>query len=152
MTSAQRPKRSHVLREIGESKIDMGLLAPMSQQALEMSLYMAVVEDDHEAVLSLKDSGVNPCMMADGKLGEPAGTLLHFAARHASLRTVAALLKIGADPAMTDEDGKTPYEAAADRPGSQRIRSVLEMQRERTMSQAPQQDDAVYLDLLDKVV
>lgn len=122
---APRHRRAKWLREIGESKVDMGLLAPMSQQALDMSLYMAVADDDHLAVRELDNSGANPNMAADGKLGEPAGTLLHFAARHASLKTVIALLHIGADPFLRDDEGNTPRMAAAERPTGNRMRTVL---------------------------
>lgn len=125
MIRAPRHRRARLLREIGESKIDMGLLAPMSQHALDMSLYIAVADDDHRAVRALKGAGANPDMQADGKLGEPTGTLLHFAARHASLKTVIALLNLGADPLAHDEDGRTPREAASDRPTGNRMRTVL---------------------------
>lgn len=123
MMRAPRHRRASWMREIGESKIDMGLIAPMSSGALDMSLYTAVAEDDHRAVRSC--TGANPDMPADGKLGEPNGTLLHFAARHASLKTVIALLNLGADPFATDEDGKTARQAADDRPTGNRVRTVL---------------------------
>lgn len=123
MMRAPRHRRASWLREIGESKIDMGLIAPMSPGALDMSLYTAVAEDDHRAVRNC--IGANPDMPADGKLGEPSGTLLHFAARHASLKTVIALLNLGADPFAVDEDGKTARQAADDRPTGNRVRTVL---------------------------
>ena len=115
----------------------MGLIAPMSRQALEMSLYMAVVEDDHQAVRALKGTVVDACMQADGKLGEPTGTMLHYAVRHASLKTVIALLSIGADAGALDFEGQTPRQAAAERPAGGRMRSVLALWEKKKMSPAP---------------
>lgn len=138
MTRAPRHPRASWQREIGESKIDMGLLEPMSQQALDMSLYMAVAEDDHLAVRAMKNSGANPDMPADGKLGEPAGTLLHYAARHSSLKTVIALLNLGADPLALDGEGKTPREAAAERTVA-KVGSVIALWEKKKYSPAPEQ-------------
>ena len=125
MKRAPRHRRARWLREIGESKIDMGLIAPMSQDALDASLYMAVLEDNHALVRGMKGSGANPDMEADGKLGEPTGTLLHFAVRHASLKTVLALLHLGANPFLIDSEGHTPREAALERIAGGHIRDVL---------------------------
>lgn len=123
-----RHRRAAWQREIGESKIDMGLLAPMSQDAMHASLYAAVLEDDHLAVRRMAGTKADPDMEADGKLGEPTGTLLHFAVRHASLKTIIALLHLGANPSLCDAEGRTAREVASERAGSsRRIRTVLEL-------------------------
>lgn len=133
---APRHRRAAWLREIGESKIDMGLIAPMSQDALDASLYMAVLDDDHEAVRRMARTGANPDMEADGKLGEPTGMLLHFAVRHASLKTVIALLHLGADPFAPDADGRTPREVSCERHIGSRMRTVLELWEKKRLSPA----------------
>ena len=125
--AAARHRRAKWQREIGESKVDMGLLAPLSPQALETSLYMAVLENDYQALRDAVRLGADPDMAVDGKLGEPAGTLLHFAVRHANLRTVLGLLQAGADAAALDAQGCTARDVALQRPGGTRMRNVLEL-------------------------
>lgn len=138
-----RQRRAAFLREIGESKIDMGLLAPMSQDAMDASLYLAVLEDDPVAVRRMAGTKADPDMDADGKLGEPSGRLLHFAVRHASLKTVIALLHLGANPALPDAEGRTPREVAFERVASgRRIRTVLELweKKQRAVRSSPAED------------
>lgn len=125
--AAARHKRARWQREIGESKVDMGLLAPLSSEALEASLYSAVLDNDHQTIRDAVRLGADPDMAVDGKLGEPAGTLLHFAVRHANLKTVLALLQAGADAAAADAEGCTPKDVALQRPTGNRMRSVLEL-------------------------
>lgn len=126
-------------REIDESKIDMGLLAPLSQEAMDMSLYAAVLEQDHETIRAMREFNANPNMRVDGKLGEPEGTLLHFAVRHGTLKTVIALLQIGADPLLADADGATPRMVAAQKATGSKMRTVLERWEKRlTMAEPPE--------------
>lgn len=135
-----RQRRAAFMREIGESKIDMGLMAPMSQDAMDASLYTAVLEDDHLAVRRMAGTKADPDMEADGKLGEPTGRLLHFAVRHASLKTVIALLHLGANPSLVDAEGRTPREVARERPAmARRMRTVLELweKKQRAVLSAP---------------
>lgn len=125
--AAARHRRARWQREIGESKVDMGLLAPLSPQALASSLYNAVLENDYQALRDAVRLGADPDMAVDGKLGEPCGTLLHFAVRHANLRTVLGLLQAGADPLVKDAEGCCARDVAAQRPGGTRMRNVLEL-------------------------
>lgn len=138
-----RQRRAAFMREIGESKIDMGLMAPMSQDAMDASLYAAVLEDDPLAVRRMAGTKADPDMEADGKLGEPSGRLLHFAVRHASLKTVIALLHLGADPSLRDEEGRTPRDVALDRAGPyRRMRTVLDLweKKQRAVLSSPAED------------
>lgn len=127
-------------RDIDESKIDMGLMAPLAPEALEYSLYLAVMDNDYRAIAKMAAEGFiakggNPDMWADGKLGEPSGPLLHFAVRHATLKTVIALLNLGADPFARDAAGVLPRDAALERPTGNRMRTVLELwERKKTPS------------------
>jgi len=125
--AAARHRRARWQREIGESKVDMGLLAPLSPRALQMSLYTAVLDNDHQAIRDTVRLGADPDMAVDGKLGEPAGTLLHFAVRHSTLKTVLALLQAGADAAAVDSDGNIAKDVALQRPTGNRMRSVIEL-------------------------
>ncbi|MBI1216184.1 MAG: hypothetical protein GC185_10245 [Alphaproteobacteria bacterium] len=125
-------RRKYWRREIDESKVDMGLMAPLSPEALEYSLYVAVMENDYRAIAQMEAEGFiakggNPDMWADGKLGEPSGPLLHFAVRHSTLKTVIALLHLGADPFARDASGTLPRDAALERPTGNRMRTVLEL-------------------------
>ncbi|MDE1151910.1 MAG: hypothetical protein PW788_05165 [Micavibrio sp.] len=125
--AAARHRRARWQREIGESKVDMGLLAPLSPRALEMSLYTAVLDNDHQAIRDAARLGADPDMPVDGKLGEPGGTLLHFAVRHCTLKTVLALLQAGADPLLADAEGNIAKDVALQRPTGNRMRSVIEL-------------------------
>jgi hypothetical protein len=132
MKGVMARRRRYWRREIDESKVDMGLLAPLSPEALEYSLYVAVMENDHRAIAGMEADGFiakggNPDMWADGKLGEPSGPLLHFAVRHSTMKTVLALLHLGADPFACDAAGTLPRDAALERPTGNRMRTVLEL-------------------------
>jgi hypothetical protein len=120
----------------------MGLLAPLSQEAVDMSLYAAVLDRDHRAVRAMQAYRADANMRVYGKLGEPEGTLLHFAVRHGTLKTVIALLQIGADPLLRDADGATPREVAAQKATGNRMRTVLERWEKRlTLSPPPDGDE-----------
>lgn len=138
MNTGIPPERRQSWRaEINESKVDMGLIAPMGQLALDVSLYTAVLDNDHAAIRSLAAAGANPNMWVEGKLGEPEGTLLHFAARHAQMKTVISLLQAGADPMMKDGDGRIPRQVAAEMPTGNRLRSMLQLWEKKRYSPAP---------------
>ncbi|MEZ0261251.1 MAG: hypothetical protein ACAH80_09590 [Alphaproteobacteria bacterium] len=127
--------------EIDESKVDMGLIAPMGQLALDVSLYTAILDNDHQAIRAMGAAGANPNMWVEGKLGEPEGTLLHFAARHAQMKTVIALLQIGADPLIKDADGRIPRQVAAEMPTGNRLRSMLQLWEKKRYSPVPQHEE-----------
>ncbi len=124
---APRHRRHRWRREIEESKIDMGLIAPASQEAIDLSLYAAVLDCDHQGIRELAPLKPNPDMRVYGKLGEPEGTLLHFAVRHGTLKTVIALLHLGANPLVRDTEGNIPREVAAQKATGHRMRAVLEL-------------------------
>src|SRR5687768_1419792 len=88
-------KRSSWRKELDEAKIDMGLSVPFTKETLDYSLYTAVIEDNYKGIREMAAQGADVDLWAEGKAGEPAGTLLHLAARHGSLRTVIALLQLG---------------------------------------------------------
>jgi hypothetical protein len=148
-TGIPAERRQKWRAEIDESKVDMGLIAPMGQLALDVSLYTAVLDNDHAAIRALgtapragSNLRANPNMWVEGKLGEPEGTLLHFAARHAQMKTVIALLQIGADPLIKDSDGRIPRQVAAEMPTGNRLRSMLQLWEKKRYSPAPQHDQA----------
>lgn len=141
-TGIPAERRQKWRAEIDESKVDMGLIAPMGQLALDVSLYTAVLDNDHAAIRALGTSGANPNMWVEGKLGEPEGTLLHFAARHAQMKTVIALLQIGADPLIKDGDGRIPRQVAAEMPTGNRLRSMLQLWEKKRYSPAPKFESA----------
>jgi hypothetical protein len=128
---APRHRRHRWRREIEESKIDMGLIAPASQEAVDLSLYAAVLDCDHQGIRELGPLKPNPDMRVYGKLGEPEGTLLHFAVRHGTLKTVIALLHLGANPLLRDTEGAIPREVAAQKATGHRMRAVLELWEKR---------------------
>jgi hypothetical protein len=133
---APRHRRHRWRREIDESKIDMGLLAPLSQEALDLSLYSAVLDNDHAALGAMKGQPVDIDMRVSGKLGEPEGTLLHFAVRHGTLKTLIGLLQLGADPQAQDAEGATPREVARQKPTGGRMGTVLELWEKRRKLEA----------------
>ncbi|TAL35548.1 MAG: hypothetical protein EPN97_07185 [Alphaproteobacteria bacterium] len=128
---APRHRRQRWRREIDESKVDMGLIAPVSQEAIDLSLYAAVLDGDHQGIRDLAFMKPDANMRVYGKLGEPEGTLLHFAVRHGTLKTVIALLQLGADPLLKDSDGAIPREVAAQKATGSRMRTVLELWEKR---------------------
>lgn len=129
-------KRSSWRKELDESKIDMGLMDPFSQEALDYSLHAAVIEDNYRGIREMIAAGANPNLWLDGKAGEPAGSILHFAVRHGSLKTVIALLQLGADPFAADALGATPRDTAQKKPAGSRLRTVLKLWEQRK-TQAP---------------
>jgi hypothetical protein len=131
MLGAPRHRRHRWRREIDESKIDMGLIAPVSQEAIDLSLYAAVLDCDHQGIRDLAALKPNPDMRVYGKLGEPEGTLLHFAVRHGTLKTVIALLQLGANPLLRDTDGFIPREVASQKATGARMRMMLELWEKR---------------------
>ncbi len=86
--------------------------------------------------------GGNKNLWLDGKAGEPAGTLLHFATRHGSLKTVIALLQLGADPFAKDALGATPRDIAQTRPAGSRLRTVLKLWEQRK-TMPPESDQVI---------
>jgi hypothetical protein len=138
---APRYRRHHWRREVDESKVDMGLMAPLSQEAIDLSLYAAVLDSDHKAIRMMADLKPNPDMRVFGKLGEPEGTLLHFAVRHGTLKLVIALLQLGANPLLRDDDGCTPREVAAEKATGSRMRTVLELWEKRAARAFPADHD-----------
>jgi hypothetical protein len=104
---------------------------PFSQEALDYSLYTAVIENNHKGIREMAQMGASPNMWLDGKAGEPAGTLLHFAVRHGTLKTVIALLQLGADPFAKDAVNRTPRDVSQERLTSSRIRTVLKLWEQR---------------------
>jgi len=123
-------KRSAWRKEIDEAKVDMGLADPFSQEMLDYSLYMAVIDNNYRAVREMAAMGADPDMWVDAKAGEPAGPLLHFAVRHSSLKAVIALLQLGANPLAKDALNATPRDAARGLSGK-RIRTVLRLWEQR---------------------
>jgi hypothetical protein len=109
----------------------MGLIAPVSQEAIDLSLYAAVLDADHRGIRELASLNPNPDMRVYGKLGEPEGTLLHFAVRHCTLKTVIALLQLGANPLLRDTDGMIPREVAEQKATGGRMRTMLELWEKR---------------------
>ena len=141
MLGAPRHRRHRWRREIDESKIDMGLLAPVSQEAIDLSLYAAVLDCDHQGIRDLAALKPNCDMRVYGKLGEPEGTLLHFAVRHGTLKTVIALLQLGANPLLRDGDGLIPREVAAQKATGGRMRTMLELWEKRDARGIPAEHD-----------
>lgn len=128
---APRHRRHRWRRELDESKVDMGLIAPVSREAIDLSLYAAVLDSDHRGIRDLAFLKPDADMRVYGKLGEPEGTLLHFAVRHGTLKTVIALLQLGANPLLKDSDGALPREVAAQKATGRRMRTVLELWEKR---------------------
>ena len=131
-------KRSQWRKELDESKIDMGLIDPYSQEALDYSLYAAVVENNHRGIREMVQMGANPNMGVEASGGEVAGTLLHFAVRHASLKTVIALLQLGADPFARDALDQTPRDVARLRIAGGRMKTVLKLWEQRKTRPLPE--------------
>lgn len=129
--AAPRHRRYRWRREIDESKIDMGLIAPVSQEAIDLSLYAAVLDCDHQGIRNLAALKPNADMRVFGKLGEPEGTLLHFAVRHGTLKTVIALLQLGANPLLRDTEGHIPREVAAQKATGARMQAILDLWEKR---------------------
>jgi hypothetical protein len=140
---APRHRRHRWRREIDESKVDMGLIAPVSQEAIDLSLYAAVLDSDHRGIRDLAFLKPDADMRVYGKLGEPEGTLLHFAVRHGTLKTVIALLQLGANPLLKDSDGAIPREVAAQKATGGRMRTILELWEKRRSGHAiPMSEEA----------
>lgn len=140
-------KRTTWRKELDEAKIDMGLMDPFSQETLDYSLYTAVIDDNYRGIREVTAMGANVNLWLDGKAGEPAGSLLHFAVRHASLKTVIALLQLGADPYTKDALGVTPRDLAQKRSFGSRLRTVLKLWEQRKAN-PPAQDNAIAFDEL----
>lgn len=134
-------KRNKWRREMDESKIDMGMIEAFSSEELNFSLHAAVVENNHRAIKEMVEAGADTNMSMPAQDGMPAGTLLHFAARHASLKSVIALLQLGADPFAKDDAGSTPRDVAQDRLSGSRMRTVLKLWEQRKLR--PAMDDNV---------
>lgn len=134
-------KRNKWRREMDESKIDMGMIEAFSQEELNHSLHTAVVENNHRAIKEMVEAGADTNMSMPAQDGVPAGMLLHFAARHASLKSVIALLQLGADPFAKDDTGATPRDVAQDRLSGSRMRTVLKLWEQRKLR--PAMDDNV---------
>lgn len=113
-------KRNQWRRELDESKIDMGLMDPFSQEMLDRSLIAAVDENSFKGVREMIDMGANP-NVDDG--GAP---LLHRAIRKGSLKTVIALLQSGANPQALDVSGRSARDVSQES-SSLRIRTVLKL-------------------------
>lgn len=113
-------KRNQWRRELDESKIDMGLMDPFSQEMLDHSLIAAVDENSHKAVREMIDMGANPNVVENG---EP---LLHAAIRKGSLKTVIALLQTGANPHTLDAAGRSARDVSQET-SSLRIRTILKL-------------------------
>lgn len=135
-------KRSSWRKELDEAKIDMGFVDPFSQETLDYSLYTAVIEDNYKGIREMIVQGANPNLWLDGKAGEPAGTLLHFAVRHGSLKTVITLLQLGADPFTRDALDATPRDAAMSRPSASRLKTVLKLWEQRKTA-VPSENGAI---------
>lgn len=134
-------KRNKWRRELDENKIDMGMIEAFSSEELNFSLYTAVVENNHRAIKEMVEAGADTNMSMPAQDGMPAGMLLHFAARQASLKSVIALLQLGADPFAKDEAGLTPRDVAQDRLSGSRMRTVLKLWEQRKLR--PAMDDNV---------
>lgn len=140
-------KRSLWRKELDEAKIDMGLIDPFSQETLDYSLYMAVIEGNYKGIREMAAQGANVDLWLDGKASEPAGTLLHFAVRHGSLKTVIALLQLGADPFARDALNATPRDVAVSRQSGSRMRTVLKLWEQRKTA-APAEDAVISFETL----
>lgn len=143
-------KRNKWRKEFDENKVDMGMIAPFSQDILDYSLYTAVIEDSLDGVREMVEIGANANMWLDGRAGEPAGSLLHFAVRHASLKTVIALLQLGADPLARDAVNATPRDVAQGKLSAGRLRTVLKQWEQRRNSAAGDVQEAIAFDTLMK--
>ena len=68
---APRHRRHRWRREIDESKVDMGLIAPVSREAIDLSLYAAVLDSDHRGIRDLAflkpDADMRVCAMAPSR-------------------------------------------------------------------------------------
>lgn len=124
-------KRSAWRRSLDEAKVEMDLARPFSQAQLDYSLHAAVIENNHRAIREMVEMGADPDMWIEAQAGEPAGTLLHFAVRHGTLKSVIALLQLGADPSARDALDATPRMAAQSRLSGQRMKTVLKLWEQR---------------------
>lgn len=120
---------------------------PFAQETLDYSLYTAVIEGNYRGIREMAALGAHINMWIDGKAGEPAGTLLHFAVRHGSLRTVIALLQLGADPFAKDAVDATPRDIAQGKPSGSRLRTVLKLWEQRKTN-PPAEDQVIAFETL----
>jgi hypothetical protein len=143
-------KRNKWRKEFDENKVDMGMIDPFSQEVLDYSLYTAVIENSISGMREMVAMGADANMWLDGKAGEPAGSLLHFAVRHASLKTVISLLQLGADPLVRDAVNATPRDVAQGKLSAGRLRTVLKQWEQRSNSAAGDMQEVIAFDTLMK--
>lgn len=132
--SAALYHRSTWQKEIDDNKMDMGLMAPLTQDQLDHDMVRAVVEHHHRGLREMVQLGANPNRML---LAPVQGTALHLAAAQGTLKTVVTLLQMGADPFLRDPAGLTPRDIVTQtrRAGAGRIRTVLKLWEQRNHGQ-----------------
>lgn len=116
-------KRSKWRKELEETKIDMGLRAPYSDAELDSSLIDAMAENNYRAMRDMAQMGADVNLIDE----ETRDTLLHAAVRGSSLKTVIALLQLGADPFARNAAGETARDIAQARHNGGRFRTVLKL-------------------------
>lgn len=122
--------RSVWQKELEDNKIDMGLLAPISQDQLDHDMVRAVVDNHRQGLREMVALGANVNRQL---LAPVAGTPLHLGVEQGSLKMVVTLLQLGADPFAVDAKGRTARALAMEtaRAGMGRIRTVLKLWEQR---------------------
>lgn len=136
-------KRSRWRKELDDNKADMGLMPPYAQEILDYSLHTAAIENNYKAIREMVKMGANPDMWIDAHGGEPAGSLLHFAVRRCSLKTVIALLQLGADPFGRDALNATPRDVAQTKLSGSRMKTVLKLWEQRKVQPAIDEEKVI---------
>lgn len=118
-------KRDNRVREVTESKIDMGLMPQFDQDDLDLSLLMAVRDRDLDAMRAMIDMGADVHVALKPQQGETICSLLHIAALGTDAKVVDLLVESGANPLRLDSNGLTPRDYAMKRWHNSRVKAAL---------------------------